>query len=272
MSFNDIANDKPFTLIAGPCVIESADHALQMAFSIADICRQRDIPFIFKASYDKANRSKDSSFRGVGLEEGVEILSYLHRCGITVTTDVHDAHDVDEISDEIDLLQIPALLSRQTDLIQAAAQASAINIKKGQFMAPEDIRGAVHKAAVTAKGKPILITERGTCFGYNNIVVDFRSLAFIKQIAPTIFDATHTTQLPGLNDGRAEYIPILARAAIAVGVAGLFMEVHDNPKEALSDGPNMLELAKLPGLLDELKVLDACAKARPPDGPLRSPR
>lgn len=248
-------------LIAGPCVIESEEHALRMAESIAGICKALHLPYIFKASYDKANRTSIRSFRGPGVEEGARILRKVaDTVQVPVLTDVHDAHDVARVADHVDVLQIPAFLCRQTDLLVAAAKSGrAINIKKGQFVSPWDMRHAVEKVLDSGNDK-VFLTERGSSFGYNNLVVDMRSLAIMRDFAPVVFDATHSVQLPSAgNDaqsgGQPQFIPVLSRAAVAAGVDGVFMEVHDNPAAAKSDGANALELQKLRGVLQELMAV-----------------
>jgi 2-dehydro-3-deoxyphosphooctonate aldolase (KDO 8-P synthase) len=249
-------------LIAGPCVIESEKHAIFMAEVIKGVTRSLNIPFIFKASYDKANRTSMRSFRGPGLEEGLHILKKVKdEVHVPVLTDVHEAHDVGRVAEVADVLQIPAFLCRQTDLIIAAAMSErAVNIKKGQFVSPWDMKHAVEKCR-TAGNDRVFLTERGSSFGYNNLVVDMRSLAIMRKFAPVIFDATHSVQLPSASGGengtatsggQPEFIPLLARAAVGAGVDGVFLEVHDNPKEAKSDGANALESTKLRGLLKEL--------------------
>jgi 2-dehydro-3-deoxyphosphooctonate aldolase (KDO 8-P synthase) len=250
-------------LIAGPCVIESEKHALFMAEVIKGITRSLNVPFIFKASYDKANRTSLRSFRGPGLAEGLRILKKVKdEVHIPVLTDVHETADVAKVAEVADVLQIPAFLCRQTDLIVAAAMTDrAVNIKKGQFVSPWDMRHAVEKCR-SAGNDRVFVTERGSSFGYNNLVVDMRSLAIMRKFAPVVFDATHSVQLPSSSNGSAgepassggqpEFIPVLSRAAVAAGVDGVFMEVHDNPKEAKSDGANALESTKLRGLLKEL--------------------
>src|SRR6478752_4964694 len=248
-------------LIAGPCVIESEDHAIRMAEIIKGVTRSLGFPFIFKASYDKANRTSIRSFRGHGLKEGLRILKKIKdELQLPVLTDVHETADVAKVAEVVDVLQIPAFLSRQTDLVVAAALSGrAINIKKGQFVAPWDMRHAVEKCR-EAGNSQVFLTERGASFGYNNLIVDMRSLAIMRKFAPVVFDATHSVQLPSsqsegdhaVSGGQPEFIPLLARAAVAAGVDGVFMEVHDNPKEAKSDGANALESTKLRGLLKEL--------------------
>jgi len=248
-------------LIAGPCVIESEKHALFMAEVIKGVTRALNLPFIFKASYDKANRTSMRSFRGPGLAEGLRILKKVKdEIHVPVLTDVHDAHDVGKVAEVADVLQIPAFLCRQTDLIIAAAMTErAINIKKGQFVSPWDMKHAVEKCR-TAGNDRVFLTERGSSFGYNNLVVDMRSLAIMRKFAPVVFDATHSVQLPSASQGdgattsggQPEFIPVLARAAVGAGVDGVFLEVHDNPKEAKSDGANALESTQLRGVLKEL--------------------
>ena len=252
-----------FFLIAGPCVIESEAHALKMAEEISAVTRKLQIPYVFKASYDKANRTSLHSFRGPGLEEGLRILKKIGKeAGVPVLTDVHEAKDVPAVADAVDVVQIPAFLCRQTDMLVAAAKhAKSINIKKGQFVSPWDMRHAVEKVRASGNDN-IVLTERGSSFGYNNLVVDMRSLAIMRQFAPVVFDATHSVQLPSsgaggkaVSGGQPEYIPLLARAAVAAGVDGVFMEVHDNPAEAKSDGANALALSQLEPVLRELLAI-----------------
>jgi 2-dehydro-3-deoxyphosphooctonate aldolase (KDO 8-P synthase) len=259
-------------LIAGPCVIESEEHAIRMAEIIKGVARSLGFPFIFKASYDKANRTSIRSFRGPGLKEGLRILKRIkNELNLPVLTDVHETADVAKVAEVVDVLQIPAFLSRQTDLVVAAALSGrAVNIKKGQFVAPWDMRHAVEKCR-QAGNSQVFLTERGASFGYNNLVVDMRSLAIMRKFAPVVFDATHAVQLPSsqssedspaVSGGQPEFIPLLARAAVAAGVDGVFLEVHDNPKEAKSDGANALESTKLRGVLKELlAVKKALAEA-----------
>lgn len=259
-------------LIAGPCVIESEDHAIRMAEIIKGVTRALNLPFIFKASYDKANRTSIRSFRGPGIKEGLRILKKVKdEVHVPVLTDVHETADVGKVADVADVLQIPAFLSRQTDLVVAAALSGrAVNIKKGQFVSPWDMRHAVEKCR-DAGNTQVFLTERGASFGYNNLVVDMRSLAIMRKFAPVVFDATHSVQLPSsqagengaaTSGGQPEFIPLLSRAAVAAGVDGVFMEVHDNPKEAKSDGANALESTKLRGVLKELlAVRKALAEA-----------
>jgi len=253
-------------LIAGPCVIESEDHAIRMAEIIKGVTRSLSFPFIFKASYDKANRTSSKSFRGPGLVEGLRILQKVKdEIKLPVLTDVHETIDVPRVAEIADILQIPAFLCRQTDLIAAAARSGRIvNIKKGQFVSPWDMKHAVAKCN-DAGNHRVFVTERGTTFGYNNLVVDMRSLAIMRKFAPVVFDATHSVQLPSaapgdrddnpVSGGQPEFIPVLARAAVAAGVDGVFMEVHDNPKEAKSDGANALESTKLRGVLKDLQSI-----------------
>ncbi|MGZ4856067.1 MAG: 3-deoxy-8-phosphooctulonate synthase [Candidatus Angelobacter sp.] len=250
-------------LIAGPCVIESEAHALKMAEEISAVARKLQIPYIFKASYDKANRTSLQSFRGPGLEEGLRILEKIGKeAGVPVLTDVHETKDIPAVADAVDVVQIPAFLCRQTDMLVAAAKhAKSINIKKGQFVSPWDMRHAVEKVRASGNDN-IFLTERGSSFGYNNLVVDMRSLAIMRQFAPVVFDATHSVQLPSsgaggkaVSGGQPEYIPLLARAAVAAGVDGVFMEVHDNPAEAKSEGANALPLGDLEPVLRELLAI-----------------
>lgn len=248
-------------VIAGPCVIESEEHALRMAEQLARASQRLGLPYIFKASYDKANRSSIHSFRGPGLEAGLKILARIKReLGVPVTTDVHETVQVGPASEVVDILQIPAFLSRQTDLIVAAARSGrAVNIKKGQFLAPWDIRHAIEKATSVGCDR-ILVTERGTTFGYNNLVVDMRSLPIMRAFGyPVVLDVTHSLQLPGgagaTSSGQSEFIEHLARAGVACGVDGVFMEVHDQPERALSDGPNSLPLERFAPLLRVLKEI-----------------
>ena len=247
-------------LIAGPCVIESEEHALKMAECISGVTKALGVPYIFKASYDKANRTSLKSFRGPGIVEGLRILQKVKETvNVPVLTDVHEAVDVPLVAEVVDVLQIPAFLCRQTDLLVAAGKTTkAINIKKGQFVSPWDMRHAVTKVRESGNNR-IFLTERGSSFGYNNLVVDMRSLAIMRDFAPVVFDATHSVQLPsaggngeGVSGGQPEFIPVLSRAAVAAGVDGVFMEVHDDPPRAKSDGANALELQHLRGVLNEL--------------------
>ena len=259
-----IGGDKLF-LIAGPCVIESEDHAIKMAEAIAGVARALRVPYIFKASYDKANRTSLKSYRGPGISAGLRILKKISRTvHLPVLTDVHEAVDVQRVAEVADILQIPAFLSRQTDLLIAAAKSGrAVNIKKGQFLSPWDMRHAVEKCRAAGNDN-VFVTERGSSFGYNNLVVDMRALAIMRSFAPVVFDATHSVQLPSAagengvaaSGGQPEFIPVLARAAVAAGVDGIFMEVHDDPKHAKSDGANALNLKDLRGLLINLLALN----------------
>jgi len=265
----EIGGGKLF-LIAGPCVIESEAHALKMAERVQEIARKLHVPFIFKASYDKANRTSLKSFRGPGLDEGLRILKRIKKeLGVPVLTDVHEKADVPAVAKAVDVVQIPAFLCRQTDLlVEAARHARAINVKKGQFVAPGDMQHVVEKIRQSGNNN-IFLTERGTSFGYNNLVVDMRSLAIMRQFAPVVFDATHSVQLPSagadgqvVSGGQPEFIPLLSRAAVAAGVDGIFMEVHDNPAQAKSDGANALRLDKLHELLAELLAIHAAVRVK----------
>ena len=261
-----VGGGRPLVLIAGPCVIESEEHAIRMAEIIKGVARSLEFPFIFKASYDKANRTSIRSFRGPGIKEGLRILKKIKdQLSIPILTDVHETADVAKVAEVVDVLQIPAFLSRQTDLVVAAALSGrAVNLKKGQFMSPWDMQHAVEKCR-QAGNQQVFVTERGASFGYTNLVVDMRSLPIMRKFAPVVFDATHSVQLPSASEGTAdhpaasggqpEFIPVLTRAAVAAGVDGIFMEVHDNPKEAKSDGANALESTKLRGLLKELQAV-----------------
>jgi 2-dehydro-3-deoxyphosphooctonate aldolase (KDO 8-P synthase) len=256
-------------LIAGPCVIESEAHVRKMADAIQRITSDLGVPYIFKSSYDKANRTSVKSFRGPGLEEGAAILGRLRAAtGLPVLTDVHEPGHCAIAAEGVDVLQIPAFLCRQTDLLIAAAETGrAINVKKGQFVAPWDMNHAVEK--VTSSGNPrVFLTERGTTFGYNNLVVDMRSLAIMRRLAPVVFDGTHSVQIPsganGVSGGQPEFIPLLARAAVAAGVDGVFLEVHDNPAEAKSDGANALHLKNLREVLESLLAVHAAVREKAP--------
>ncbi|MHB8301846.1 MAG: 3-deoxy-8-phosphooctulonate synthase [Acidobacteriaceae bacterium] len=248
-------------LIAGPCVIESETHARAMADAIQRIAGDLGIPYIFKASYDKANRTSGKSFRGPGLEEGCKILRRLAQVtGLPVLTDVHDAHDCERVAEDVDVLQIPAFLCRQTDLLVAAAKTGrAVNVKKGQFVAPWDMEHAVAKIHAAHSSARVFLTERGASFGYNNLVVDMRSLAIMRKYAPVVFDGTHSVQTPsssdGVSGGQPEFIPVLARAAVAAGIDGIFLEAHDDPANAKSDGANALDLKHLKPLLERLLAI-----------------
>ena len=266
----EVGLDRPFFLIAGPCVIESRQLALDTAGQLKEICAGLGIPFIYKSSYDKANRSSSSSFRGFGMEQGLAILAEVKKqIGVPVLTDVHTEQEVNAVAAVVDVLQTPAFLCRQTDFIQAcAASGKPVNIKKGQFLAPGDMQHVVAKAReANNNADTIMVCERGASFGYNNLVSDMRSLAIMRETnCPVVFDATHSVQLPGgqgaTSGGQREFVPVLARAAIAVGIAGLFMETHPDPAKALSDGPNAWPLGELRGLLETLKNLDALVKQR----------
>lgn len=259
------ANDAPLASIAGPCVIESEEHVLWLAQQIREIAG----PYVFKASFDKANRSSVSSYRGPGLVEGIRILKKVRELGIPVLTDIHEPAQAEVAAEAADILQIPAFLCRQTDLLIAAGKTGrVVNIKKGQFVAPSDVANAAEKVASTGN-ENILLTERGSSFGYNNLVVDMRGLAIMAETGyPVIFDATHSVQLPGASGkssgGQPQFIEPLACAAVAVGVAGIFVEVHENPPRALSDGPNALRLDLLTGFLNRLRAIDRLKFAHNP--------
>ena len=268
----DVGLDRPFFLIAGPCVVESEQLQMDVAGQLKEITASLGIPFIFKSSYDKANRSSGASFRGPGMDAGLGILAKVKReLGVPVLTDVHTEAEIAAVAQVVDVLQTPAFLCRQTDFIRAVAQSGKpANIKKGQFLAPHDMKNVIDKARAAAaeKGLPtdvFMACERGVSFGYNNLVSDMRSLAIMRETsAPVVFDATHSVQLPGgqgtSSGGQREMVPVLARAAVAVGVAGLFMETHPDPANALSDGPNAVPLKHMPELLETLLELDAVTK------------
>ena len=268
----DIGLDQPFFLIAGPCVVESEQLQMDTAGALKEIAAKLGIPFIFKSSFDKANRSSGTSFRGPGREKGLEIMAKIKReLGVFTLTDVHTEDDITAAAAVVDVLQTPAFLCRQTDFIRAVAQSGKpVNIKKGQFLAPHDMKNVIDKARAAAReaGLPddnFMACERGASFGYNNLVSDMRSLAIMRETgAPVVFDATHSVQLPGgqgtSSGGQREMVPVLARAAVAVGVAGLFMETHPNPAVALSDGPNAVPLKHMEALLETLLALDAVTK------------
>ncbi|WJJ93132.1 3-deoxy-8-phosphooctulonate synthase [Neopusillimonas aromaticivorans] len=268
----DVGLSRPFFLIAGPCVIESRQMAFDTAGQLHEMTQALGIPFIYKSSFDKANRSSGTSFRGPGLSEGLQILADVRaHYGVPVLTDVHDQSQVHDVASVVDVLQTPAFLCRQTDFIQAcAATLKPVNIKKGQFLAPHDMLQVVTKArdaaiAAGGDGRTIMVCERGASFGYNNLVSDMRSLAIMRETGcPVVFDATHSVQLPGgqgtSSGGQREFVPVLARAAVAVGVAGLFMECHPDPDKAMSDGPNAVPLGKMAGLLESLVSIDRCVK------------
>jgi len=263
-----IGGKAPFVLIAGPCVIEGRQSALRIAAAIKKITSRAKVPFIFKASYDKANRTSVNSFRGPGIRRGLGILQEIkERVGVPVLSDIHSVEEVEPAAKVLDVLQIPAFLCRQTDLLIAAGKTKrVVNIKKGQFLSPTDMKQAIKKVE-HAGNKRILLTERGTSFGYNNLVTDFRSLAIMGQTGyPVVFDATHSVQQPGglgtVSGGNSEYIPLLSRCGVAAGCDAVFMEVHPNPKKALSDGPNMLELRNLEKLLRDLVSIDKIVKSK----------
>jgi 2-dehydro-3-deoxyphosphooctonate aldolase (KDO 8-P synthase) len=268
--------DRPFFLIAGPCVVESRQLAFDTAGELKSITAALGIPFIYKSSYDKANRSSHVSYRGLGMDKGLEILSDVRReLGVPVLTDVHAIEEIEDAAAAVDVLQTPAFLCRQTDFISAVASAGKpVNIKKGQFLAPADMKNVVEKARHAAKeshpndphaGEHLMVCERGASFGYNNLVSDMRSLAILRETGcPVVYDATHSVQLPGgqgsSSGGQREFVPVLARAAVASGVAGVFMETHPNPEKALSDGPNAWPLNHMKTLLETLKQLDEAVK------------
>ncbi len=267
-----VGDQAPLFLIAGPCVIESAELALEVAAEMKGITAELGIPYIFKASYDKANRSSQNSFRGLGLEEGLKILSEIReKLHIPVLTDVHSIDEIEPVSEVVDVLQTPAFLCRQTDFIKAVARSGRpVNIKKGQFLAPLDMKNVVEKARQASGEENILVCERGASFGYNNLVSDMRSLVTLRLTGcPVVFDATHSVQLPGgqgdKSGGQREFVPALARAAVATGIDGLFMETHPRPDQALSDGPNAWPLERMKDLLKMLIGLDKIVKARPYD-------
>ena len=269
----DVGLDQPFFLIAGPCVVESAQLQMDVAGALKETCASLGIPFIFKSSYDKANRSSGTSFRGPGMARGLEILAQVRReLQVPVLTDVHAESEIAAVAAVVDVLQTPAFLCRQTDFIRAVAQSGKpVNIKKGQFLAPHDMKNVIDKARAAAREKGLLddvfmACERGVSFGYNNLVSDMRSLAIMRDTgAPVVFDATHSVQLPGgqgtTSGGQREFVPVLARAAVAVGVAGLFMETHPDPAHAMSDGPNAVPLKHMKALLETLLALDRVTKA-----------
>jgi len=261
--------DQPLFLIAGPCVVESRDLALDTAGALKEICASLNVHFIFKSSYDKANRTSLKSYRGLGRDKGLEILGDVRRkVKVPVLTDVHENEDIDAVAQVVDVLQTPAFLCRQTDFICAvAATGKPVNIKKGQFLAPDDMRNVVDKAKAASGRDNILVCERGVSFGYHNLVSDMRALAIMRETGcPVVFDATHSVQLPGgqgaSSGGERQHVPVLARAAVATGIAGLFMETHPNPEKALSDGPNAWPLKLMKPLLGTLQALDAMVKQR----------
>ena len=264
-----VANDRPFTLIAGPCALESRQHALEMSHALVELTEDLGMGLIYKTSFDKANRTSADSPRGLGLDKSLPVLAEVRQThGCPVLTDVHTAEQCARVAEAVDVLQIPAFLCRQTDLLEAAAATGrAINVKKGQFLAPWDVPNIVDKIA-GAGNRNILLTERGTSFGYNTLVSDMRSLPILAKTGyPVVFDATHSAQQPGGLGGRSggqrEFVPVLARAAVAVGVAAVFMETHQDPDRAPSDGPNMVPLDRLRGILETLSQIDRVAKAVP---------
>ena len=265
----EVGLDRPFFLIAGPCVVESEQLQLDVAGRLKEITGRLGIPFIFKSSFDKANRSSSKSFRGPGMEEGLRVLAEVKRqLGVPVLTDVHEYTPMDEVASVVDVLQTPAFLCRQTDFIQNVARTmKPVNIKKGQFLSPWDMKNVIDKAREVGN-RQVMACERGASFGYNNLVSDMRSLVVMRDTgAPVVFDATHSVQLPGgqggSSGGQREFVPVLARAAVAAGVAGLFMETHPDPAKALSDGPNAWPLGRMPSLLATLCEIDRTVKSRP---------
>ena len=266
----EVGIDQPLFLIAGPCVIESEDMTLRVADELKNVCMKLDVPFIFKSSFDKANRSSNSTFRGFGMEEGLRILEKVKaQFDLPVLTDIHTTDQVKPVSEIVDVLQTPAFLCRQTDFITAVAKSGRpVNIKKGQFLAPGDMTQVVNKAKEANGNKDnIMVCERGVSFGYNTLVSDMRSLSIMRETnCPVVFDATHSVQQPGgkgdRSGGQSEYVPLLARAAVASGISGVFMETHPNPKEALSDGPNAVPLEHMSELLGTLKDIDELVKSR----------
>ena len=264
----EVGNKKPLSIIAGPCALESRDHALEMATALKDVARKAGVGLIYKTSFDKANRTSANTARGIGFELALPIFAEIReRVGVPVLTDVHEREQCAPVAEVVDVLQIPAFLCRQTDLLVAAAETGrVINVKKGQFLAPWDMKNVIAK--ITAAGNPnVLTTERGVSFGYNTLVSDMRALPILARLgAPVVFDATHSVQQPGgqgtASGGEREMVPVLARAAVAIGVAAVFMETHQDPDKAPSDGPNMLKLKDLPDLLAELVEIDRIAKRR----------
>ncbi|KWF17479.1 3-deoxy-8-phosphooctulonate synthase [Burkholderia cenocepacia] len=271
----EVGLDQPFFLIAGTCVVESEQMTIDTAGRLKEICEKLNVPFIYKSSYDKANRSSGKSFRGLGMDEGLRILSEVKRqLGLPVLTDVHSIDEIEQVASVVDVLQTPAFLCRQTDFIHACARSGKpVNIKKGQFLAPHDMKNVIDKARDAAREAGLsedrfMACERGVSFGYNNLVSDMRSLAIMRETnAPVVFDATHSVQLPGgqgtSSGGQREFVPVLARAAVATGVAGLFMETHPNPAQAKSDGPNAVPLNRMGALLETLVTLDQAVKRNP---------
>jgi len=271
----DVGLDQPFFLIAGPCVVESEQLQIDVAGHLKEVCASLGINFIFKSSYDKANRSSGASFRGPGMDKGLEILAQVKKqLGVSILTDVHTEAEVPRVASIVDVLQTPAFLSRQTDFIRAVAQSGKpVNIKKGQFLSPHDMKNVIDKARAAAREANLpddvfMACERGVSFGYNNLVSDMRSLAIMRETgAPVVFDATHSVQLPGgqgtSSGGQREFVPVLARSAVAVGISGLFMETHPDPANALSDGPNAVPLKHMRALLEQLVALDRVIKTQP---------
>ena len=268
----DVGLDPRFFLIAGPCVIESEQSAIDIAGQLKEITTALKIPFIYKSSFDKANRSSGTSFRGLGMEKGLEILAKVKKeVGVPVLTDIHDISEIKAVAKVVDVLQTPAFLCRQTDFIRACAQSGKpVNFKKGQFLSPHEMLNVIEKARAAAKEMNLpdqfMVCERGASFGYNNLVSDMRSLAILRESnAPVVFDATHSVQLPGgqgnASGGQREFVPVLARAAVAVGISGLFMETHPDPAKALSDGPNAVPLDRMTELLESLVAIDSVVKA-----------
>ncbi len=265
----EVGLDQPLFLIAGPCVVESRELAFDTAGQLKELCAELALPFVYKSSYDKANRSSIKSFRGLGMEKGLQILDEVRtQLKVPVLTDVHEADEIPAAAAAVDVLQTPAFLCRQTDFICAVASAGKpVNIKKGQFLAPQDMKNVVDKARAASKRDNIMVCERGAMFGYNNLVSDMRSLMVMRETGcPVVFDATHSVQLPGgqgtSSGGQREFVPVLARAAVAAGVSGLFMETHPNPEEALSDGPNAWPLKHMRALLETVKAVDELVKRR----------
>lgn len=268
----DVGLDQRFFLIAGPCVIESEQSAIDIAGQLKEITAALQIPFIYKSSFDKANRSSGTSFRGLGMDRGLEILAKVKKqVGVAVLTDVHDMSEIASVASVVDVLQTPAFLCRQTDFIRACAQSGKpVNFKKGQFLSPHEMLNVIDKARAAAAEKNLpdqfMVCERGASFGYNNLVSDMRSLAILRESkAPVVFDATHSVQLPGgqgnASGGQREFVPVLARAAVAVGISGLFMETHPDPAKALSDGPNAVPLDRMKDLLESLAAIDSVIKS-----------
>jgi 2-dehydro-3-deoxyphosphooctonate aldolase (KDO 8-P synthase) len=263
-----VGNDRPLLVIAGPCQLESLDHAQMIAGAMAEACRAAGAQYVFKASYDKANRTSLKGRRGLGIDAGLKVLAAVRAMGVPVLTDIHDADQARAAAQVVDVIQIPAFLCRQTDLLLAAGETGAVvNIKKGQFLAPWDMANVAEKVASTGNGR-ILLTERGVSFGYNTLVADMRSLPIMARTGwPVIMDATHSVQQPGgqgnASGGQREFAPVMARAAVSLGIAGVFIETHEDPDRAPSDGPNMVPLSQMPALVDSLMAFDRLAKADP---------